>query len=214
GERAGVRGSSKFEARYSESTLDSDWSFTFIFGLRMGTVFPLIADNALQPADAKYYLECQVCRDRNVPVYPCQGRVCQQDGSAELRCEVYVACEHCLKQGRIIHIGERRTDPVIEKFAKDPVAEKARLRATPRIPLQMQGTDWPLCCGRLTEFIGSPLNLEELILVQADGVFWDRRPDSSLIYDARIDGPPESFDEVSVFHCLICGKKYWIFQPT
>jgi hypothetical protein len=94
------------------------------------------------------------------------------------------------------------------------VAEKARLRATPRIPLQMQGTDWPLCCGRLTEFIGSPLNLEELILVQADGVFWDRRPDSSLIYDARIDGPPESFDEVSVFHCLICGKKYWIFQPT
>jgi hypothetical protein len=80
--------------------------------------------------------------------------------------------------------------------------------------MPMQGTDWPLCCGRLTEYVGSPLNLEELIRVQADVVSWDSGPESSMSYDARNDGPPESFEEVAVFRCLVCEEQYWTFQPT
>jgi hypothetical protein len=179
----------------------------------MGTIFRLIADGALQPADPDYYTECQVCGRPRVPVYPCQGYLARQDGTAEESNDVYVACEDCLKQRRVVHIDEYRTDPLIERFAQDPEAEKRLLRATPRIPLHMQGNDWPLCCGTLTEFTGSPQSLEELIRAQNTCTSWDRGP-TDFNYDARQDGPPESFREVAVFRCFACGRQYWTFQPT
>jgi hypothetical protein len=180
----------------------------------MGTIFRLIADEALQPEDADYYTECQVCSKPAVPVYPCQGYLVRTDGTADKVRDVYAACADCLKEGRVSHIDEYRTDPLIERFAENPEAEKRSLRMTPRIPVQMQGGDWPLCCGTLTEFVGSPASLEELIRVQESGTPWDLGPVTLLYYDARQDGPPESFREVSVFRCFVCGRKHWTFQPT
>jgi hypothetical protein len=147
-------------------------------------------------------------------VYPCQGYLARTDGTADEGQDVYVACESCLKQGRVVHIDEYRTNPLIEQFAENSEAEKRLLRTTPRIPLHMQGADWPLCCGTLTEFVGVPSSMEELILVQERGAPWDLGPVNSLYYDARKDGPPESFREVSVFRCFLCGRQYWTFQPT
>jgi hypothetical protein len=180
----------------------------------MGTVFRLIADNALQPEDADHYTECQVCRKPGVPVYQCQGHLARPDGTADESQDVYVACENCLKQRRIVHLDEYRTDPLIERFADNPEAEKRSLRMTPRVPLHMQGGDWPLCCGTLTEFIGSPACLEELVSVQQSGMPWDLGPVNGLGYDAAQDGLPESFREVSVFRCFVCGCQHWTFQPT
>jgi hypothetical protein len=179
----------------------------------MGTIFRLIADEALEPADPGYYTECQVCGRPRIPVYPCQGYLARQDGTADQSYDLYVACEDCLKQGRVVHIDEYRTDPLIDQFAQDPEAEKRFLRATPRIPLQFHGTDWPVCCGTLTEFAGSPTSLEELVRVQSVGTSWDLGP-ADLNYDARRDGPPESWRDVAVFRCIACGRQYWTFQPT
>ena len=180
----------------------------------MGTVFRLIADEVLEPADAGYYTECQACGKPQVPVYLCQGYMACPDGSADKARDVYAACEKCLKQGCIVNIDEYRMDPLIERYAEDPEAEKRSLRMTPRIPLHMQGGDWPLCCGTLTEFVGSPSSLEELVHVQEAGTPWDLGPDNLMQYDARRDGPPESFREVSVFQCFVCDRQHWTFQPT
>jgi hypothetical protein len=178
----------------------------------MGTIFRLIADDALQPEDPSYYTECQVCERPRVPVYPCQGYLARPDGTADKSQDVYVACEECLKHEHIVHLSEYRTDPLIERFANDPKAEKSLLRKTPRIPFQMHGDDWPLCCGTLTEFAGSPSSLDQLISIQAKASPWELGPVAPPYYDARKDGPPESFREVSVFRCFVCGRRYWTFQ--
>lgn len=178
----------------------------------MGTIFPLIADDVLRAEDAGYYTECQVCSTPCVPVYPCQGYLARLDGTADKSQDRCIAC--CLKQGPIVHIDEYTTDPLIERFAANPGVEKSLLRRTPRIPLQQQGSDWPLCCGKLAEFVGSPSSLEELVKMQADGTPWELGPVTTPYYDARQDGPPESFREVSLFRCVMCGCLYWTFQPT
>lgn len=178
----------------------------------MGTIFPLIADDALQAASDEYYTECQVCSTPGVPVYPCQGNLACLDGTADASQDVYVACQQCLQAGRVVHIDEYRTDPIVEQFAKNPEVEKTLLRRTPRIPFQINGTDWPLCCGKLAEFVASPSSLEELVEMQARGVPWDLGPVAPPWYDARQDGPPESLREVSLFRCVVCGCLYWTFQ--
>jgi hypothetical protein len=53
------------------------------FGFRMGSIFPLIADDALQAEDADYFSECQVCLTPRVAVYPCQGYLARPDGTAD-----------------------------------------------------------------------------------------------------------------------------------
>lgn len=180
----------------------------------MGGIFRLISDDALEVEDARYYTECQVCRKLEVPLYRCQGYLAREDGTPDPFQDVYVACEDCLRHGRVVHIDEYRTDPLIERFARDPQTEKQSLRMTPRIPLQTQGTDWPLCCGVLTEFVGSPCSVEDLFRVQDDGTPWDLGPVESPYYDVRRDGPPESLREVSCFRCFVCGRLHWTFQPT
>lgn len=180
----------------------------------MGVCFPLIADDALRSEDADYYTECQVCSTPRVSVYSCHGYLARPDGTPDKSQDRYVACEACLKLGRICHIDEYRTDPLIERFASDAGTEKALLRKTPRIPFQMQGTDWPLCCGKLTEFVGSPSSFEELVKMQAGGTPWDLGPVSTPYYDAIQDGTPESLKEVSNFRCSMCGGLYWTFQPS
>ena len=179
----------------------------------MGATFELIADSALQAEDPHDYPECHVCGTAGVPVYPCQGSLIGEGGPLDPSQDVYVACEACLKQGRVAHLGERRTDALIGRYAADPAAAKALLRRTPRIPFQMQGTDWPLCCGELAEFVGSPSSEEALIEAQAQGAFWNLGP-ASTDYDAREDGPPESLREVSLFRCRACETLFWVFQPS
>jgi hypothetical protein len=180
----------------------------------MGRVFPLIADAALVAEDPAVYTECQVCGTRGVPVYAAQGYLTRGDGSADPSRDVYAACEACLKGGLVAHLHEYRTDPLIERFAADPAGQRALLRTTPRIPFQCSGDDWPLCCGQLAEFAGSPASLVELIQVQAAGSYWDLGKKRRADYDARRDGPPESWREVSLFRCLKCQRLYWVFQPS
>lgn len=180
----------------------------------MGTIFPLIEDSALRAEDADYYTECQVCSKRAVSVYPCQGYLVAANGEPDKIEDRYVACAPCLKLGRVAHIDEHDTDPVLDAHAKRPAEAKMQLRSTPRVPCFVQGTDWPLCCGELTIFIGSPNTLQELIAAQTEGSEWRRGEvrQSKHSYQAAIYGPPESLRNVSLFRCERCNRLLWVFQ--
>ena len=175
----------------------------------MGKIFKLIADEALHAEDASFYTKCQACNEAGVPVYTCHGKLIDIPNS-----DVYAACCDCLNQRRIKHIDECFMDKLIDEYSDNPEEEKNTLRMTPRIPMHMQGTDWPLCCGKLTEFTGSPKDIKELIEIQKRSIFWERKPNPQEGCLAEEDGSPEVFDEVSEFRCFNCAKHYWVFQPT
>ena len=187
----------------------------------MGSHFELIADDALVPLD-DHYTECQVCRTTGVPLYPAQGSLVNEDGSIDESRDAYAVCETCLKKGRIAHTSEWQTDSVIERFASDPVAAKALLRTTPRIPVMLQSQDWPLCCGQLTEFTGVPTEDEGLTELLRPLTPWCGEPIDQetlaakpwLVRNFEEDGPPESLHEISLFVCRSCGKGYFTDQYT
>lgn len=190
----------------------------------MGSVFRYIADSALTPEDASYYTKCHVCDKPQVPVFSAQGEVVREDGTVDDL--IAVACEPCLKTGKIIHISEWKTDLVIRAYLRRYFTDKGpafierrsqelflALRKTPRVPMFMKGDDWPLCCGDLTEFKGSPKDVNELPNVDGPMIYWSEGV-KEPVADFKSDGPPESLYEVSFFECLSCDKRYWIFQFT
>ena len=177
----------------------------------MGKVFELIADSALVAEDAAQYTECHVCSRPGVPVYPAQGELIRPDGTVDETYDIYVACEECLKAGRVRHVDEWATDPVIEQFARDTEREKALLRATPRCPTYVQPTDWPLCCGALTEYTGEP-SVEQARALDRSGQFWHHGPQRFEVPAAELV-PSENLPVlggVSSFRCRNCAKQYWI----
>jgi len=165
-----------------------------------------------------------VCHKPQVPVFSAQGKVVRDDGTVDD--DIAVACEPCLKTGRIIHVSERKTDAIIRRYLcgyftdKGPafVEQKAQelflaLRKTPRVPMFMQGDDWPLCCGDLTEYKGNPKEFDELPSVNGPRIYWEEGI-KEFGAGFESDGPPESLSEISFFECLSCDKQYWIFQFT
>jgi uncharacterized protein CbrC (UPF0167 family) len=190
----------------------------------MGKVFRYIADAALK-SEKGYQRTCQVCEARGVDVFNAHGNVLLPTGKEGEDC--YVACAACLRGGRVIHIGEWETDKLIKAYVrkylpKSPAVKRkkleetlrAALRRTPRVPSFAQGDDWPMCCGDLTEFTGSPRSLRELIRLSRSAVYWEQRARDDHDYDFEEDGQPESWSDVSVFRCLHCDKRYWVFQFT
>lgn len=179
----------------------------------MGSNFPLIADDALRFEDAEYFKQCQVCSAEGVPQYYADRCIIDDSGEADEDNEVYAVCEPCIKAGRVEHSGEYITDEVLKKHAANPVAAKALLRATPRIPLFLQGDDWAICCGELAEFVGNPTSLDELIELERTAQPWEQSP-TSYQRDFANTGPPESFREISIFRCVKCQKRLYVDQFT
>lgn len=156
-----------------------------------------------------------------------RGERSQPSADGESR---YAACKACLLAGRVAHIGEWSTDEVIAGYVTEylkgrPAVERRKLEAslrgalrrTPRVPLFLQYDDWPLCCGDLTEFTGSPKNWPAMRRLRKAGRYWERGVSS--FYDGfggteRIRCCTESPREVSRFRCLACGTIYWTFQFT
>jgi uncharacterized protein CbrC (UPF0167 family) len=179
----------------------------------MGSIFPLIADDALRVEDAEYYIQCHVCSTEGVPLYHADGCVIDDSGEADEDNEVYAVCERCIKAGRVEHASEYVTDEVLEKHAENPDTAKALLRATPRIPLFLQDDDWAICCGQLAEFVGIPTSLDDLIELEETAQPWNHGP-TSYQRDFANTGPPESFREISVFCCVKCQKRLYVDQFT
>jgi hypothetical protein len=190
----------------------------------MGTVFRYIADKALKPLTG-LRRTCQVCDRRSVDVYWAVGHIVLPGGAEGEECAA--ACTDCLRGGRVAHISEWATDATIRAYARRhlrgrPADERQRLEATlrdalrrtPMAPMFLQADDWPMCCGDLTEFTGSPRNLRALIQLTESAVYWEKRAWRNHDIDFEEDGPPESWTDVSEFRCLHCPKRYWVFQFT
>jgi hypothetical protein len=211
----------------------------------MGSIFTYVADEALRPYDPAYYTHCQVCGRSEVRVFTADGKVTLPDGSRE---DVYAACAECLREGRIKQVDEWETDPLIEAYVrrhlKDTNPEavrqleselKDKLRRTPHDAPQAQRTDWPLCCGDLTEYTGSPQKRAEWEALTRTCFGWRRgeilKPESGDEDEPDDEWPEwhpwleafipvDSGDELpslgafATFHCLCCGRQYWTFQCT
>jgi hypothetical protein len=189
----------------------------------MGTVFRHIADEVLRPKKG-YRRTCQVCARTGVDVYPASGNIALPDGSEGADCAV--ACAECLLGGRVEPTCAFQVDEVIRSYLDRQFKDHTGLfrlrraaelaaayRQTPDIPLFLQNNDWPLCCGDLTEFFGSPRNKRELIRLSRTAVYWKKKVRENDV-DFADTGPPESYDEVSMFRCPSCAKVYWTWQFT
>jgi hypothetical protein len=211
----------------------------------MGSIFPAIADEALTPMDPDSYPQCHVCARGELTVFTSHGTVTRADGSRD---DVYVACADCLRAGKVEQIDEWSTDPVITEYAKrcagaaNEAAARAletrlkdKLRRTPHLAPQAQRTDWPLCCGDITEYTGSPEKRAEWELLTRSAFGWRRgevlqpapseedEPDEEwpdwhpwlegFIPRDNGDGLP-SLGGFATFRCIACGRCFWTFQCT
>jgi hypothetical protein len=182
-------------------------------------------DSALKPAEAVFKRTCQVCARKGVDVYRADGHIAHPDGREGEG--VAVACADCLRGGRVEKTCSFEVDEVIrqylDKFHRRDRTHLFRLRRlvelaaayrqTPDGPLFLQNQDWPLCCGDLTEFTGSPKNKKELVRLTKSGIYWEGQVKKNRV-DFEESGPPEFYGEVSIFQCLACQKVYWTWQFT
>jgi hypothetical protein len=191
----------------------------------MGTIFRYIADAALEPAEADFNRTCQVCARTGVDIYRADGHIALSDGREGDG--VAVACADCLHAGRVEKTCSFDVDEVIQRYLstfhrrdrtnlfrlRRLVELAAAYRQMPTGPLFMQSQDWPLCCGDLTEFTGSPRNKKELVRLSKSAIYWQGQVKKQG-EDFEDSGPPESYNEVSSFQCLACQKVYWTWQFT
>lgn len=179
----------------------------------MGSIFELIADRALWAEEDTD--ECDICSKSGVPCYPCRGMLVRPDGTADIQTTVDAVCEACFKAGRVAHYGEYDLNLAIDDFAKDREAARRLLRETPRCQKITQVAQWPVCCGRLTEYTGKP-TVAEAVELERSGSCWDGGPVETKARVSLLAGiPTEEFrGSLSAYRCLVCPKKYWIFQST
>jgi hypothetical protein len=192
----------------------------------MGRAFPLIADEALIPLDASYYSQCQVC-NQTKPAYVTYGRAFLK-GKTQ-REKVFAACKTCFKGGKIEQVREglplaRAVQEYVGRYFKRKSAKwleakrKEMIDQLDRMPCHLpplrQELDWALCCGELTEYLGSPGGRRDLLAVK-DLRAWnfgvDERSEDAINFEGC---PDELLGDIAVFRCGKCSQHYLIFQPT
>lgn len=181
----------------------------------MGSIFRYIADNSLEESGLG---DCQHCRRRGVPSYRYNGLIINPQLAANTEQaikdnEIYAACANCINGGNL-RKGDFRMyeiQPIINSFAIDKEAAARNYHLIPQIPCMLQRDDWPMCCGDWCEFIGNPEDDEASVCVPSQYQLWDERPVNWRFDDELL---PEDLFEVSLFRCLTCPKKYFIWQST
>lgn len=186
----------------------------------MGTQFELISDDSL--IESTYTDECSFCGRNDVPIFDVTGfkiepgKYIFEDIPKEMAdTEMDCACKDCLTNGRVKLFSEWEVESVLQEYCADPKRELMRLRATPSIPLFLQGYDWAVCCGELCEFKGVPSTYDESIEIPDHYQFWDKGPrDWKTFWSFEFTLEPESLDEISKFACKKCQKRWFIWQNT
>jgi len=179
----------------------------------MGSIFELIADKALIVDEQTD--ECDVCSKSGVPCYPCRAMIVRADGTADMAQTVDAVCEACFKAGRVAHYGDFDLNLEIDDHATDPEAAKKLLRQTPRCQKFVQTAQWPLCCGHLTEYTGTP-SVAEARELDRGGHFWNGKVTAPPGSAAAIITAAERLQDsaMSAYRCQRCSKRYWIFQSS
>ena len=182
----------------------------------MGSTFRYIKDSALKAEDSSYYNECHACARKDAPVYKASGFIIKNDGTFDDEdpdSGIYVACEACIKSGKLARFGEWEMTPFLKSMYENWEELRQKLRATPQIPLFLQRDDWVVCCNDICEFTGVPENYEDIVYFTSKANYW-ARGQNKFSRNFKEDGPPESILEISKFECIHCRKTYWIDQFT
>jgi hypothetical protein len=88
-----------------------------------------------------------------------------------------------------------------------------RLARNPR-PLMAQGTDWPICHDDFCELYSGGSDDADLSELTLRATFWDHGPVDSQAASEIMVGEPEFGEDVLLFRCLTCSRRYFTFQPT
>lgn len=172
----------------------------------MGTIFKYVADSALDPSDMAD--QCHQCARKNLPLYDYFGTMLNpalaaDPKLAEAHPDVNFLCADCINGGNVARHDTWKVQETIPRFAAN---EKAAWDDFNRLPgLQ---SDWPLCCGTFTEFIGIPETMNDLLAVQKDYQYWDNGPAEPFRNFAE-EGEPEYLGEISKFCCKKCAVRYY-----
>ena len=179
----------------------------------MGSLFTYIDDSALFPCGGT---QCHHCETDSTPIFHFDGEIIAPDLAANPQLardepEVSELCSNCILGGNVRKDINPETQKTINRFANDTDAALAAFGRTPNIPLFLQYTDWPMCCGDWAEYIGYPQTDDESELVPQNFHYWEREPrEWKSEYRLR----PESVREVSLFRCASCDRQLFTWQFT
>lgn len=172
----------------------------------MGSIFKHVEDHALRTCAGT---QCHQCERSNVPIYDYFGEIIDpklaaDPGLAEQEPGVEELCADCINGSNVRRRDTYEAERLISEFADDTVSAWDEFHRLPTVPLLLQGFDWPLCCGCWTDFEGSPVDYSDLLRIQSTAQAWRCGPINQR-RDFESLGPPERFDEVSLFACSRAG---------
>ena len=185
----------------------------------MGTAFRYLADHTLTEDDSADV--CPRCQ-QHVEAFTTSGFL-----DANREDEFFHLCADCLRSIPLRQLeprdGERTAQNIVNQhFPKGTLSGAARFskaveicdefRRTPRIPMFLQGEDWPSCCGEFTQYVGTePAGG----LSYDDYQCWDD-PASFVAQFKLEDYYPldkiQVLKSMGLFHCIHCDNRYWVFQ--
>ena len=185
----------------------------------VGTLFRYVSDPALKLAETD--TTCDRCQSRAVS-YEVEVQL-----DVDTQYEFHALCVDCsrslpLRVFRARHSELGIQSAVNHHHPKGTLSGEQRLnrtvdicdeiRRTPKILMFLQNDDWPTCCGELTEFVGeNPPTGHDYSEYEC----WDD-PDSFIAQFKLSDFYPlhkmQVMRTMSLFHCLHCPSKYWVFQ--
>lgn len=185
----------------------------------MGTLFRYIADPALERADTVG--KCDRCGAEAVS-YRFDAMLEGETEYVEHALCVDCICSIPLRQLRGWQSETAIQAAVNRHHPKGTLSGEQRLnrtvdicddmRRTPQILMFLQNEDWPTCCGDLTEFVGDAPPAGHNY---AEYECWD--DSKSFVAQFKLSdfyplGKMEVMNTMSLFHCLHCSSKYWVFQ--
>ena len=125
------------------------------------------------------------------------------------------ACASCISGGkaRKHELTLDEISRVAGKYSTDPAKLVDAYCRTPDLFLINGAEDWPICCDDLCEYVGNPPDLEVTKQIPSEYQEWSYGPFGTE-YCAPYELFAEMVEEVLLFECLACGKKYHISNPT
>ena len=173
----------------------------------MGSIFRYASDSA---AKAVYEPPCDVCGDSESPCY----RYCADDENDSAYMEIG-ACAACISGGKVRRhrVDLEEFSEVAGKHSANPAKLVDAYCRTPDLFRINGAADWPICCDDLCEYVGNPPDLEVTKQVPSEYQEWSYGPFGTE-YCAPYELFAECVEEVLLFGCLACGKKYHISNNT
>lgn len=196
----------------------------------MGTKFKYMTDNAIE--SAKAVINCERCSS-DAPTYMIEA-ILDHDVNDDIDDvdpidldEGRALCLSCIRAIPLRCLRPRQSELHVQAvvnhhFPKGTLSGEERfnraveicdeMRRTPKVFMFLQCQDWPTCCGEFTEYVGrEPANGNDF----TDYECWDEA-DSFIANFSLSDFYPldkiEVLSSMSLFHCIHCDHKFWVFQ--